>query len=387
MPEYVWALGGASLLVVAGALPLPAAAQAVGRGLQVYLFLIGLLGLSELARAEGLFDWIADRALRGSRNSRARLFFLTYVAGVTVTALLSNDATAVVLTPAIFAALARTGAPPLPYLYACALVSNAASFLLPIGNPANLLVFAGGLPPLASWLGIFLVPSILALATTYAILRWIFRNDLRGTLDLRPRPGERPPGRSLAFVAVPGSCCLIVIAAALGKPIGTATFFCAVFSLAVVSFANRGIVARVARRIPWGIVPLVAGLFAIVGALDRTQALGLASQFFAACASAVWPLSNVAAGSAIALGDALLNNLPVGVIAAFALPGSLPHVVHAALIGVDLGPNISVTGSLATLLWLAALRRDGVSVTPLQFFRVGGATALPALLLALAAVR
>ncbi|MDB5829501.1 MAG: Arsenical pump rane protein, partial [Variovorax sp.] len=103
-PEAVWAISGALLLLVLGLLPVDKALQAVGKGSDVYLFLIGMMLLSETARREGLFDWVAAMAVNHSRRSPQRLFLLIYGVGVVVTTFMSNDATAVVLTPAVYAA-------------------------------------------------------------------------------------------------------------------------------------------------------------------------------------------------------------------------------------------------------------------------------------------
>ena len=79
------------------------------------------------------------------------------------------------LTPAILTAVRKAKVQPLPYLFACALIANAASFVLPISNPANLVVFHQGMPPLGQWLLSFGVPSLLSIAATYAVMRLVFR--------------------------------------------------------------------------------------------------------------------------------------------------------------------------------------------------------------------
>jgi Na+/H+ antiporter NhaD/arsenite permease-like protein len=94
------------------------------------------------------------------------------------TALAINDATAVVLTPAILVAIRKARVAPLPYLFACAMIANAASFVLPISNPANLVVFRLQMPPLGRWLLSFGLPSILSIAATYLVLRFVFRREL-----------------------------------------------------------------------------------------------------------------------------------------------------------------------------------------------------------------
>ena len=137
-PEAVWACLGAVILVLFGLLPLSPAATAIAKGSDVYLFLTGMMLLSELARREGVFDWLASLAVKAAKGSPRRLFLLIYLVGTAVTVFLSNDATAVVLTPAVYAAVKKAGTKALPYLLICAFIANAASFVLPISNPANL---------------------------------------------------------------------------------------------------------------------------------------------------------------------------------------------------------------------------------------------------------
>jgi arsenical pump membrane protein len=119
---------GAGSLVLLGLLPPRAAWQGVQKGTDVYLFLAGMMLLAELARRESIFDWLASHAARAARGSRARLFALVYGVGVLVTVFFSNDATAVVLTPAVYAAIKRTKTTSRPYRLGCAFIVNAVSF-------------------------------------------------------------------------------------------------------------------------------------------------------------------------------------------------------------------------------------------------------------------
>ena len=201
LPEAVWAVAGAVLLVVLGLLPWHDALHAIGKGTDVYLFLTGMMLLSEIARREGLFDWLAGHAARRANGSAPRLFLLIYGVGTVVTAFLSNDAAAVVLTPAVFAATkAADVKDPLPYLFICAFIANAASFILPISNPANLVLYASSTPPLPTWLAHFALPSLLSVGATYAVLRFTQRNSLREPIstdieqpDLSLPERSRPP--------------------------------------------------------------------------------------------------------------------------------------------------------------------------------------------------
>src|SRR5450631_1612172 len=190
IPGAVWAVAGACALVGLGLLPVDAAAAGIRKGVDVYLFLTGMMLLAELARQEGLFDWLAAWAASLARGSASRLFGLVYVVGIIVTVFLSNDATAVVLTPAVSAVTrAAKIEQPLPYLFICAFIANAASFVLPISNPANLVIYGSHMPPLLQWLPRYLAPSVLSIVASYFMVRWIERDALKQTVALdAPKP-------------------------------------------------------------------------------------------------------------------------------------------------------------------------------------------------------
>jgi arsenical pump membrane protein len=180
LAEAVWAVAGAALLVALGLVSIPEALTGVGRGTDVYLFLFGMMLLAEIAREAGLFDWLAAVATSRAKGSARRLFLLTYGVGIVVTIFLSNDATAVVLTPAVAAAVrAAKAKEPLPYLLICAFIANAASFVLPISNPANLVIYGSRMPPLLQWLPAYLLPSFVSIVATYLLLHWTQRGALQ----------------------------------------------------------------------------------------------------------------------------------------------------------------------------------------------------------------
>jgi arsenical pump membrane protein len=145
---------------------------------------------------------------------------------------------------------------------------------------------------------------------------------------------------------------------------------------------------RVIRHVSWGVLPLVAGLFVLVEGLNRTGVIGAISTALESTAAASPHGTAWGTGTIVALACNLMNNLSAALIAGSALGAAHapPLVTGAALIGVDLGPNLSITGSLATILWLVALRREGEAVGALRFLRLGLLVMPPVLLLALAAV-
>jgi arsenical pump membrane protein len=386
-PEAVWAVAGAALLVVFGVVTPALALAGVARGTDVYLFLAGMMLLAEVARREGLFDWLAALATSYAAGSARRLFLLTYAVGTVVTAFLSNDATAVVLTPAVAAAARAAGAQrPLPYLLICALVANAASFVLPISNPANLVIYASRMPPLHHWLPQFALPSALAIVATYWLLRWTQRDALRQSIASAVPLPHLSGGGKIAAAGIAATAVVLLTASALGVALGLPTAIAGALTAAMVLIRRPRHTWQVIVDIPWAILPLVAGLFVLVEALTQTgaiAALGGALRDAAAhsIAAAAW-----SAGIAVALGSNLANNLPVALIAGSALHAdhAAEPVTRAVLIGVDLGPNLSVTGSLATILWLTVLRREGQRISAGAFLRIGAIVMPPALLLAIA---
>jgi arsenical pump membrane protein len=388
LPEAVWAVAGALLLVAGSWVSLGEAWSAVAQGGNVYLFLIGMMLLAEVARTEGLFDWLAAVAARRARGSARRLFGITYAVGIVVTTLLSNDATAVVLTPAVAAVARAARAPSLPYLFVCAFIANAASFVLPISNPANLVVFGNHLPSLLPWLARFALPSLMAIAVTYLVLRATQRRALDEPIA-RDIPVPRlSAGGQLAAGGIALATVLLLASSATGLQLGIPTGAAGVLTAAATLARTGQSPWRLLRGISWGILPLVAGLFVLVEGLDRTGLLlalqqALHGVALRSASAALWT-----AGVGSALAGNVTNNLPIALVAGRGLNASAltPALGSAVLVGVDLGPNLSVTGSLATILWLLALRREGEQVSAARFLRLGICVMPPALLAALAVV-
>lgn len=373
IPEFYWVCGGALLLVVLHLVPLKVAGKAVAEGSDVYLFLIGMMLLSELASEHGVFDWLSSVAVRGANGSCARLFTLVYGIGTLVTIFMSNDATAVVLTPAILTAMRKARVRPLPHLFACALIANAASFVLPISNPANLVVFRQGMPPLGVWMLSFGVPSILSIGSTYAVMRLIFKKDLaeriQHTVDAKPLNSSG----MMVLCGLGLTVAVLLTASALDKDLGLPTCLVALAITAAVSLQARNNPLKLLWEISWGTLALVAGLFIMVDAVESIGAFKFTQAALHWAQSLRPSLGAFVTSFAVGIGNNLVNNLPLGLIA-----GGTLHAAHATglianavLIGIDLGPNLSVTGSLATILWLIALRKEKLDVSFWDFLKVG----------------
>ncbi len=389
LPEAVWAVVGALALCTLGMLSWSDALVAIGKGLDVYLFLAGMMMASELARKEGLFDYLAALAAQRAAGSAKRLFFLMYCVGTVVTVFMSNDATAVVLTPAVLAVAHVVKAEkPLPYLYICAFIANAASFVLPISNPANLVIFQDRMPTLLSWVARFAVPSTLSIVATYLVLRFTQRHALtqkiESEIDLpKLSTAGKATGYGIVLMAV-----VMLAASALDAALGLPTFCAGLALFAAICVLKRRFLGAHLTEISWAVLPLVAGLFVLVAGLQHTGVIGQLADVVKSASTRIPAHAGWISGALIAVVCNLINNLPAGLIAGSALAAAHAptSVASAVLIGVDLGPNLSVTGSLATILWLTALRRDGIEITAWSFLKLGIVVTLPALAVALMGV-
>jgi arsenical pump membrane protein len=348
-PAYV-AVPGAIFLVLVGALRYADAEGAVRQIAPTVGFLVVVLLLARLADREGLFSWAAAVTAQLAGQSAGRLFVWVVVLCATVTAVLSLDATVVLLTPVVLATAARMGVPVRPHAYAAGHLANSASLLLPVSNLTNLLAFAATGLSFMHFTGLMVLPELAAVALEYLLLRLLFRADLAVPVA---EPVTEVPGRPmLALIVVTltvvGFC---VASLAEVSPIWPAVV--GVLVLAVRQLALR--ISRVtelvqAADLPFGL--FVFGLAIVVFAvldnglhsvLARLLPEGTSLPALLAVAALAAVLANV------------LNNLPaILALLPVAVAGGVGPVL-AVLIGVNVGPNLTYVGSLANLLWRRVL--------------------------------
>ncbi len=381
IPEVYWITAGTVLLLLLRLIPVQLAVKAAGESADVIFFLIGMMLLAELAKDTGVFDWISSLAVHKANGSSGRLFAWIYGIGLLTTVFLSNDATAVVLTPAILAAVRKARVDPTPHLFACALIANAASFVLPISNPANLVVFQQRMPSLGGWLISLLVPSLLAIGVTYGVLRLLFRGSLQDRVAAHNTVTALPPRGKLVLAGLACVVAVLLTASALHWSLGLPTLLAALTVTTLVCVSTRVNPLKLVRRISWGTLALVTGLYVMVEGMESIGALHVTAAALQWVETLGPARSALLTGFGLGIANSLVNNLPLGLLA-----GGTLQVLHiqgllanAAVIGVDLGPNLSITGSLATILWLLALRREKLDVSFWRFLRYG-AVAMPAAL-------
>jgi arsenical pump membrane protein len=378
-PEAVAALPAAGLVIATGAVPWRAAASEIGRLAPVVGFLAAVLVLAQLCDDEGLFRAAGGLLARGRAD---RLLPRVFVVAAGTTAVLSLDATVVLLTPVVFATATRLGVRAKPHVYACTHLANSGSLLLPVSNLTNLLAFAAAGVSFTRFTALMALPWLVVVAAEYLVFRRFFAADLAVGPVTRPTgaPADVPVfvlvvlaatlagfvvtslfGVSPAWAAAGGALVLAVRALRRGTTSAGAVlrsvnvpFLVFVLALGVVVLAvvDNGLATAIGHLVPRG-----PGLLALLGV--------------AAVAAA---LANV------------INNLPAVLVLLPLAASSGTAAILAVLVGVNVGPNLTYVGSLATLLWRRVLRSHDTSADLGEFTRLGLLTVPLSLVLAVLAL-
>jgi arsenical pump membrane protein len=387
--EAITALGGAVLMLLLGRVQIGEAAGVLAGKWDVFLFFLGLMTIAAVADSAGFFDWTAAVALKLAGGSGLRLFLNIFALGALISTFLSNDATALILTPVVYTLVTRLRLNPLPFMFACTFIADTASFTLPVSNPINILI-TGAFPQtqeLGTFLKHLLVASLLSIGLNTLLFAFIFRRQLPARfsgegLDL---PGEVIQNRGKGFFWYASGCLgLIAIgymtASLLRWPLSLVAMGGAVALVAGAFGFRRLSWPKLGREISWSIFLFIGGMFIVVQGVENTGLIRELGKLIINAAGSS-PFSAVMVGTfGTALGANLINNVPMALVMTAALNqvGQLSAnssvftgLVFATILGADLGPNLTTVGSLATVLWLLILRRKGLEVSPLQYFKLG----------------
>lgn len=384
LPEATVAVPAAGVVIAAGAIPVDhARAEAELLG-PVVGFLAAVLVLAKLCDDEGLFQACGAWLARTSKGRPQRLLAANFLLASVITAVLSLDATVVLLTPVVFATVARLGARPKPHVYATAHLSNTASLLLPVSNLTNLLAFAASGLSFTRFAVLMGPAWAVAIAAEYLVFRRFFADDLKSDNDLKgdaPGPTTVEPVELPVFALVTVACTLagFAVASALGVEPAWAAL------AGALVLAGRALIRRhttplaVLRATSPAFLAFVLALGIVVRAVVDN---GLADVLghLVPDSSSLLALLGIAALAAVLAN--LINNLPAVLVllplAAVAGPGP----VLAVLLGVNIGPNLTYAGSLATLLWRRIVHQHEHDVDLGEFTRLGlitvPATLIPA---------
>ncbi len=373
-----WAtvLGGALMLLL-GLENVSQAVQTISEGSSVLIFLFALCLFSGLLDKAGFFEWAALHTTRMSRGSGKRLYLNVFLLGGVTTALLSLDTTAIILTPVVLSFVRHLNLKSTSFLVACIFVSNTGSLLLPVSNLTNLLFQSAFHYDFGRFTLLMFLPQIFALIANFLLLQFIFRKDLPSEFDASQLPEPQSAVKDLIYFRAS----LIVFLFVLVGYFAGAVLHIQPYVIALIGCALLGAVGLVRKQLditilskdmPWSLFPFVAGLFVVIRGVEN---LGL-SEFAATQLSLLGsdPFRQIIATAfGAGLGSNVINNIPMALLAVSVLTHSHASTAaqYGALLGCNLGPNLTVAGSLATMLVISTARKKGEDLSALEFFKIG----------------
>ncbi|WP_248861417.1 SLC13 family permease [Streptomyces halobius] len=377
-PEAVFAVPCAVLLAVCGAVPFDHVRQEAERLGPVIGFLAAVLVLATLCDDEGLFHACGTWMARWAHRRPRRLLGAVFVLASVITAALSLDATVVLLTPVVFATAARMGARPKPHVHASAHLSNTASLLLPVSNLTNMLAFTASGLTFTRFALLMLLPWLVAIAVEYAAFRRFFAADLDAPTG-QAEAAEPPQIPLFALVTVAATLAGFAVASATGIDPAWAAAAGATVMAARALVRRHTTPAAIIRSASLPFLAFVLALGIVVRAVVD-NGLGTALGRVLPDGAGLPALLGSAALAAVLAN--LINNLPaVLALVPLAAPSG-PGAVLAVLLGVNIGPNLTYAGSLATLLWRRIAHHHDHEVELKEFTLLGLLTVPAALALA-----
>jgi len=377
---------GASLMIVAGLAGLADVGQAARDTAGIMVFLVGMMIVATVADEAGFFEWVAAGAIRSAKGRGRLLYVYLYLLGAMITLFLSLDVTAIIFTPIVCALALRLRLKPLPFVLSSAFVANSASLVLPVSNLTNMLVY--DLLGIDFWAFVrhLVLPNLVALGINLGVFLLLFRKQIPRLYSME-KQAEPEVNQQFRVVAGLGLGLVVVgllIAGFAGWPLWTVAVLGAVGLSGIGLWWGQIDVGTLRRGIAWQLPFFVVGMYVVVAAVNRVALSALWTDLLSTC-QAHQGVGALVLAFGTGAGANLVNNLPMSLVAIGALKtlGAGHDVLSfAALIGTNLGPNVTVFGSLATMLILQSARRRGIQVSAGEYLRIGVLTTPPMILAA-----
>jgi arsenical pump membrane protein len=352
----------------------------LGETANVLLFLLGMMIVTCVAERGGVFDALAVLAARSARGNGRLLLINVFLLGALITAFLSLDVTVIVLTPIVYAVTARLAVDPLPYLFACAFVANTGSLFLPVSNLTNILMYDLLHLSFGRFLAVMFLPDCAAIAVNIGVFFILFRGRITPQFAVEMERTARPPGFAIAAIGLAIVLVGLLVCGFLALPLAIPALVGGVVLGSAALWRSAATPRVLAGSVAWSVFPFVLAMFIVIRGVERAWLPHLGTL---PTSGSLATLLGIAFGTAI--GANLINNIPMvaAMIRLLQAIAPIPEpAAFATLIGTNIGPSIITFGSLATMLWLALVRKRGLDVSARTYLRVGLITTPPMLLAA-----
>jgi arsenical pump membrane protein len=391
------AVGGALLALASGVVTLADVGEVTGIVWNATITLVGIIVISLILDEIGFFEWAALHMVRLAKGSGRMMFVYVILLGTVVSALFTNDGTALILTPIVLAqvrALRLDGQMVLAFVMASGFIADTSSLPFVVSNLVNIVsadYFGIGF---AEYAGRMLLPTLFSVGASLLVLFWYFRRSIPRRYDLTHLKEPREAIRDQALFRLSWPILAVLLAGFFASewlhlPVSlmiagaAAAFYLAARKSAAIQLR------RIVKEAPWVVVIFSIGMYVVVWGLHNARLTDWVRDWLDVLAAHGLFAASLGTGFTAAVLSSVMNNLPTVMFDALAIQGTATAgvvreaLVYANVIGCDLGPKITPIGSLATLLWLHVLGRKGVTITWAQYFRTGIVLTVPTLFLTL----
>lgn len=349
------------------------------------IMLFAMMIISIVIDESGFFHWAAGKAVKKANGNGRKLFFNTFLMGTIITTLISNDATALIITPIVYHYVVALRLNPLPFMLACTFVADTASLSLPVSNLTNLLVYQQMDMTFIPYVLTMVFPTLVAVCINYIVFYVLFRHSIPKNYDGSGYVEADYAVHNKAFFTFSTALLIIitfsyVIGSFFNIPIVGISVLGALALLMGARFLGGLSEKAILSQVSFSVLFFVIGMFIVVKGLQNTGLTHIFSNWLMSLSDGSLFKAILFTSFGTALGSNLINNVPMDLLMVTTLkaipqgPLSLP-MGYATILGAGLGPNLTIVGSLATMLWVATLKRKNIHITPLQYLKYGILTA------------
>ena len=353
--------------------------------IEILALFFSMVFMSIVLDEVGFFRCLAVAAAKKAKQSQTAFFLLLYLAVSILTVFTSNDIIVITFTPFIIFFARHAKISPLPYLVGEFVAANTWSTLLIVGNPTNIYLASSFGIDFFAYLEHMFIPTVSAGLTALAVIFMIFRKKLKDPISVQPGEEKIIDKPILAVSASLLGICIVLVAVSswidlpmwLPALISAAILFLFVLIYGIVNRKDFFVTTDSLRRLPYNLIPMLLGMFAIVLACKQS---GI-TEAFADLLGPDQPIMVYGIASFVAAN--FLNNIPMSVFFTEVIRAgneALYPAVYATILSSNVAAVFTPIGALAGGMWMGLLKQNDIRFTFVNFTFYGAMIAIPTLL-------